>query len=580
MVAEAKGSSGAEPDAVQRWGGRIPIVVGACGHRNIDPSDPRLIAVIEEQCAALSKRYRHSPFLILSSLAEGADRLIAKVAMDKLKADLIAVLPMPADEYENDFQTKESKAEFRDLLTPALHVRTVEVAAGDVWKTPGEPRNVQYARAGAMIADQAQVLLAIWDGKAGRGTGGTADKVAWFERGLIPNEYSLYGRTRSPLDPIEPGLTIYINPANAEVTLRDISFCAKNEREGSISIKSIMYLIDRFNRDVLLHKPDHDKSPSSLADTTDEIECFGIANSVYCASDRISVKFANDTRSTGAKIYFFAFFGAIIFNFIISSPSAVWVYLLTIAVMIFLTIRATLLSKDNRFLEYRNLAEGMRVLFYLRRAGVTKPLWLSYKKPGVVGWIRHAFRNIEFCQDTKLKERLAVDTSWKPEGIKRAKTFWIGNHEGWFASREANHRRRLRFGRRVIGALTILSIAAVMFMASLTLLSGSNGSSLWSEWIATSSYAGYWQAVFGVFTVGGLAQEFFYRRDSLEITKQYASQRQFFEAARESLKRIEDGSERDWTKEEILGKLGEEVLAEQDEWLWFRHTRPFQVPKG
>ena len=87
--------------------------------------------------------------------------------MEELQADLIAVLPMPAADYERDFQTEESKSEFRAVLEEAACMR-VASAEGDAWKVDGEPRNEQYARAGSIIAEHAQVLFAVWDGQPGR----------------------------------------------------------------------------------------------------------------------------------------------------------------------------------------------------------------------------------------------------------------------------------------------------------------------------------------------------------------------------------------------------------------------------
>ena len=134
--------------------------------------------------------------------------------MKELGADLIAILPIPEADYERDFSTEESKTEFRELLDRALYVKMARLPEGDVWKADGEPRNEQYARAGAMIVDHAQILLAIWDGLPARGTGGTQQQVEWFAQGLSPNEYSLYKHAMSPLITPEPGLKIPIRSSD------------------------------------------------------------------------------------------------------------------------------------------------------------------------------------------------------------------------------------------------------------------------------------------------------------------------------------------------------------------------------
>ena len=255
MPDEVSQALAANADADRRWGGRAPIMLGVVGHRNIDTKNEKLAAALKKQCALLRGRCKHSPFVILSALAEGADRLMANIALDELKADLIAVLPMPEEEYERDFETAELKAEFRSLLKRALCVKIAPAPPGQAsWASEGEPRNEQYARAGAIIVDHAQVLFAIWDGEPARGTGGTADQVAWFERGDLPNAYSLHEDAISPLDPVEPGLLIRIDPATARVRVVNCPPFEGRQQSGAKSnIRSILVRTDRYNGDVLRH---------------------------------------------------------------------------------------------------------------------------------------------------------------------------------------------------------------------------------------------------------------------------------------------------------------------------------------
>ncbi len=245
----------ANADAAGRWGGRAPVMLGVVGHRNIDTKNKKLAAALKDQCANLRGRYKHSPFVILSALAEGADRLMANIAMKELQAELIAVLPMPEDEYERDFETEGSKAEFRALLERALCVKIAPpLRDRSSWPAGGEPRNEQYARAGAIIVDHAQVLFALWDGEPVRGTGGTADQVAWFERGNSPNGYSLHEDAISPLDPVEPGLLIRVDPATALVSVAACPPYEGRQQSGAKSnIRSILARTDRYNGDVLRH---------------------------------------------------------------------------------------------------------------------------------------------------------------------------------------------------------------------------------------------------------------------------------------------------------------------------------------
>ena len=81
-----------------------PRRLGVTGHRNIDAVDAKLSAVIEAECMRLARAYAGAPFLILSGLAEGADRLVAEDARKVLAADLVAVLALPVRTFLVDFE--------------------------------------------------------------------------------------------------------------------------------------------------------------------------------------------------------------------------------------------------------------------------------------------------------------------------------------------------------------------------------------------------------------------------------------------------------------------------------------------
>ena len=60
----------------------IPLIIGAAGHRDLVATD---LGSIEQQVVAALDRLqglaRHSPCLLLTALAEGADQLVARAAL-------------------------------------------------------------------------------------------------------------------------------------------------------------------------------------------------------------------------------------------------------------------------------------------------------------------------------------------------------------------------------------------------------------------------------------------------------------------------------------------------------------------
>ena len=487
---------------------------------------------------------------------------------------------MPAADYERDFQTEDSKSEFRAYLKLAACMR-VAPAEGDAWKIDGEPRNEQYARAGSIIVEHAQVLFAIWDGQPVRGTGGTADQVRWFERGYAPNRYSLYKGALSPLSPLEPGLRILVDPATAQVSLGE----TRQPQAGKSDMRQILKRTDRYNQDAARNRDANVPTTSivegvrepaqAVKQAQEAVKTLGIADGVYRAANHTSMSFAGKVRASDAIVYSLALIAVAAFNLVSANRIAPWVYLGVTLVMLILTGRIRLFSVDNRFLEYRCLAEALRTLFFWRGAGIARPVWVAYlsRQAGVVHWIRHAVRTVEFCQDCRLLQLKADGLAVLP-GVPFVKTAWVKGQSEWFLAKERKHIGSVRTWKRIERTAIAASFIMATLLALLTVLPG-GGTHWWDSYVEPKGYGDLWQLGLGLFVAGGLAARgFLSRRAHLELTKQYASQRQIFETANRML----DDPKSDWKPEEILEKLGDEALQEQSEWVWLRHTKPFEVP--
>jgi hypothetical protein len=149
---------------------RVPLVFGISGHRDLLNTE---VPQLRKQLLYIFERFRaaypHTPFRLLTPLAEGADRLTAEVALSS-NVDLFVPLPMKQQEYERDFTTAKSLAEFRALLALAKSHWEISFAT-----SPGvERRTQQYAEVGDFIACNSHVLILLWDGGDNRKVGGTA----------------------------------------------------------------------------------------------------------------------------------------------------------------------------------------------------------------------------------------------------------------------------------------------------------------------------------------------------------------------------------------------------------------------
>jgi hypothetical protein len=119
----------------------------------------------------------HARIEVVSSLAEGADRLVAREALALPGTTLSAVLPFPADDDAGDVETPASRAEYADLLGQA---RSIEVMPATATREAG------FALQGRWVVDHSDVLVSVWDGERPRGEGGTAEIVSYAaERGVL-----------------------------------------------------------------------------------------------------------------------------------------------------------------------------------------------------------------------------------------------------------------------------------------------------------------------------------------------------------------------------------------------------------
>lgn len=162
----------------------LALSVGVIGHRpNRLPAEGR--QAIEDQIdsvllllktTAEAARQRYSPFFdakpvqltMISALADGADRMAARSAL-RNGLSLTSALPFPVADYETDFPEETSRDEYADLLDRSA--RTLVLPGPQA----GEPR--EYDTVGRIILDNADLILAVWDGGPSGGRGGTTDLV-------------------------------------------------------------------------------------------------------------------------------------------------------------------------------------------------------------------------------------------------------------------------------------------------------------------------------------------------------------------------------------------------------------------
>src|SRR5687768_624009 len=100
---------------------RTSFTIGAVGHRNVDEAERALSGQVAIVLRQLITEHPDERLSLLSSVAEGADRLLLAAA-GELAIPYACVLPCPPDCFREDFVSRESRDEFDRLLEAARSV--------------------------------------------------------------------------------------------------------------------------------------------------------------------------------------------------------------------------------------------------------------------------------------------------------------------------------------------------------------------------------------------------------------------------------------------------------------------------
>ncbi len=176
---------------------RATFRIGVVGHRpNRLPEDAArlnllrstLQTILEQAKASVGDVVRmpgsalyngETPVLrAVSPLAEGSDRIFAELAL-ALGYELCSPLPFPQGEFEKDFVPPDalesgSLTHFRSLLQQARDGDRLTLFQLDGAR---DQATDAYAAAGRVVLNQSDLLIAVWDGGAPAGPGGTVHTI-------------------------------------------------------------------------------------------------------------------------------------------------------------------------------------------------------------------------------------------------------------------------------------------------------------------------------------------------------------------------------------------------------------------
>jgi hypothetical protein len=580
-------------------GHSVPIIVGVTGHRDLRPEDiddlkHRVRAILEE----LRERYPSTSLLVMSPLAEGADRLVAETALETVngneqRAALMVPLPMPQDEYEKDFQTKSSLETFRELLSQAATSFELPLVAGN---TPESIKNIpaardkQYAQVGAYVARHSHILIALWDGEQNAAVGGTAETVAFKLYG-VPAPYE---GPRKALDIIDSGPVYHIvtprikNPSPASTAFhKRIRFPIGWEvSDLEVAYHGILSRMDQFNEDAerLLPKVQTKliQSKAYLIPSSEEPQLSTQGQFIldrYAAADTLAIHFQRRRRATLVTLFCLALTAVLSFelytHLLPEAPLVLALYPLSLAVAVVAYVLAGRWQFQNKHLDYRALAEGLRVQLFWNLAGLPHEVADHYLRQHrtELEWIRNAIRSWN-----SLGAHLSRSRASETRGVLPTPRFdiilkyWIEGQRKFFSDASYRDYERLGSHSRLVQLLFLFGLSLAVLLAVF------NG--FWHQPIAHSRSWSLWIVGIGSLpaiaaAIGGYAEKMAFSAQA----KRYEWMTSLFTRAAEQMRHsLQTGS--DMAAHQLAVDLGKEALEENGNWVAVHRERTPDVYRG
>ncbi|MFZ9348752.1 MAG: hypothetical protein ACO24Z_08525 [Arenimonas sp.] len=550
------------------------LVIGVTGHRNLRETEvPRLRRQVNALFDQLRQDYPELPLTVLCPLAAGADQLVAGIALER-NIRVIAALPVPAALYRSDFDDPAELAEFdRQLSRSAcLELALQDARSPDDIRHGGYARNRQYAHAGMFTSSHCHILLALWDGSGNGHYGGTAQVVEYHLHGTLPGTIDRRQAAIGNLGLDEESLVYHI-PAGRQSSDADIDgecrwLASGDDSEPSASMPESFHTMFRrqieYQHDCKQYREDILKA-GSLGDNDCPIGCY------FGGADWLATTYRRRVSRILLATYILAAlmgYAFIMYSDIMAKDVMIYLFLLFFLAGIGINSVAKRREWHRQYIDYRALAEGLRVQSYWRRAGIVDTGRLAFahdnflqKQDVELGWIRNVMRAASL-------EGMLQPLDPKHDGIETVIREWIGNTDspGQLAYYSATSEKRVRHHRRnewlAASCLWIgigISVVLAVFARAI-------------DGLAQNVMV----ATMGLLSVTAAVHEAYaYKKADKELIKQYRFMARIFNAAKRRL----DSSRSDEERRRILRTLGEAALAEHAEWTLMHRERPLDKAK-
>ena len=550
---------------------RTELIVGVTSHRDLDPTQmPVLREQLRAAFAELRERYPELSLVLLSALAEGGDRLVAEVALD-FGARLVVPLPLPLALYREDFASQTSKVAFDTLLAGA---EIISIACDerelDVLRQAGPARDRQYLQAGLFVANHCHVLFALWDGRNESGLGGTAQVVRYYLGGPVPGARRATDNLRQMLAGDDDSLVLLL-PAHRMNGERNHvheenapQWCTSGAQRPFASGMPPDY--DR----IFLRMQAFEIDRRTLEGHVLPAASDDGAERTWREADALAVRYQRRTQWAMRAIHALAVamgLSLLLYSDLGAPDWMLWAFLALFAIGLGIAAAAARHDWHRKYIDYRALAEGLRVQTFWRRAGLTITGDAEFahdnfmqKQDVELGWIRNVMRQVGLSPTNAPR-----DSDEAAHIVDEVVDAWVGRpgqsgqlayYERKSVLRARHHVRTQRLGAACLWAGIAISVLLALFHQGL-------GDTTRNVLVT----------VMGALSlVAAVREAYAYRKADKELVKQYRFMHRIYRNARMAL----DAAPGTQEKREILRALGEAALAEHAEWALMHRDRPIE----
>jgi len=540
----------------------VHLVVGVTSHRDLVPQDvPALREQVRETLSSLRATFPDLALTIVSPLAEGGDQLVAEVGLE-LGAHLIVPLPLPVELYRDDFSSEESLGRFERLMAQAQVVRLPWPEGG--LEVAGPARDRQYLMAGLYVANHCHVLCALWDGSDEGGLGGTAHIVRYYLGGPLPGARRAGDNLRQMLSGDDDSLVRHFpvrrNSGNG-ATPGEPRWLTSSGRvcvSGEIPADYLRLFVrmQTFERDRQRY----------VARTQREWAGEAVERGLQEA-DAMAVHYQRVMILALRAIHVVAVLMGITFLLYsdLGAPDwMLWMFLLFFVFGLIIAASARQHDWHRKYIDYRALAEGLRVQSFWRRAGLSMTGEAEFahdnfmqKQDVELGWIRNVMREVGLIPLPVSPDRAkAVDDVIEDWVGLPGQSGQLGYYQRKSILCERHHMRTRTLGQACLWAGIGISLFLAAFHSGLD--------------VGTRNVLVTLMGTLSL--IAAVRDAYAYRKADKELVKQYRFMRRIYRNARTALDAA--GSVRE--KCEILRALGEAALAEHAEWALMHRDRPIE----